>query len=316
MQNYIFRPGPVLVAPYCLRDGNPPPDAPVEHDVSDRADEYLFETIEMDPRVTLADVFCLLDRDPVLRQVFRRDWAQELCDEARKGAIDASSADPAWQEGIEWLELYQEWNLDTGSATYLPTQRLQLHGIGVELQEDAPDHQRKRGERIIWSVCLTSVRELLAVPLRVNPEVRVSEDDLDSERYGQEVKRVWHPDVTLGQIIEGVLHELGFHGGPDGRTEFAADLRRRMDELDRGLGELTSTEDVFGKSDQPGCDTLFDTLGSRSAYEVTTAMRRIGDDENAAAWFDREFDGEVAVKTGLRDHGGRQFRKAFRMAHR
>ncbi|MBC7958123.1 MAG: hypothetical protein H7Y33_19910 [Cytophagales bacterium] len=72
---------------------------------------------------------------PILRQVFRREWAEE-CVEARKGPAQSSSSDPAEHEEIECLELDQEWNLDTSSKTCLPTQRLQLHGIGVELQED------------------------------------------------------------------------------------------------------------------------------------------------------------------------------------
>jgi len=306
----------MLVAQRWVRDDDANSAEHVEQDVADRAHEYLFETIEMDSRVTLADVFRLLDRDPILRQVFRRDWAEELCAEARKGPTEPSSPDPAWHEGIEWLELYQEWSLDTGSGTYLPMQRLQFHGIGVELQEDAPEHHRRKGERITWAVSLTPVRELLALPLRINPEVLVMEDDLDSESYGREVSRARHPDVTLGQIIGGVLYELGFHGGPGEQAEFAAELKRRTDEVDNGTAKLISAEEVFGEFDQPGFDALFDDLGGRSAYEIRTAMRRIGDDENAASWFEKEFNGEVVVKPQFRDRGGREFRKAFRVAGR
>jgi hypothetical protein len=316
MQNYILRPGPMLVAQRWVRDADENPAERVEHDVADRAHEYLFETIEMDSRVTLADLFRLLDRDPILRQVFRRDWAEELCTEARKGPAEPLNPDPAWHEGIESLELYQQWNLDTGSNTYLPTQRLQLHGIGVELLEDAPEHHRKKGEHITWAVSLTPVRELLSLPLRINPEVLICEDDLDSESYGQEIARIRHPDVTLGQIISGVLYELGFHGGPVEQAEFAAELKRRTNEVDNGTAKLISAEEVFGEFEQPGCDALFTDLGGRSAYEIRTAMRRIGDDENAASWFEKEFKGEVVVRAQFRDRGGRDFRKAFRAAGR
>ena len=316
MQNYIFRPGPVLVAQRWVRDGNTNPVRPLEYDVADRAHEYLFETIEMDSRVTLADLFRLLDRDPVLRQVFRRDWAEELCAEARKGPLTPLSSNPARQEGIEWLELYQEWNLDTARSTYLPTQRLQFHGIGVVLQEDAVEHDRRKGDRITWAVSLTPVRELLTLPLRINPEVLVREDDLDSASYGLEIARVRHPDLTLGQIIGGVLYELGFHGGPDEQAEFAATLKRRMDEVDSGAVKPINADEVFGASDQPGCDALFDDLGGRSAREISTAMRRIGDGENAASWFEKEFGGDVVVKAQFRDRGGRAFRQAFRAASR
>ena len=316
MQNYIFRPGPVLVAQRWVRDGDTNPVKHLDYDVANRAHEYLFETIEMDSGVTLADVFRLLDRDPVLQQVFRRDWAEELCAEARRGPLAPSSSDPARQEGIEWLELYQEWNLDTARGAYLPTQRLQFHGIGVVLREDAPEHHRRRGDRITWALSLTPVRELLTLPLRINPEVLVMEDDLDSASYGLEIARFRHPDLTLGQIIGGVLYELGFHGGPDEQAECAATLKRRMDEVDSGAVRLIDAAEIFGRSDQPGCDALFDDLGGRSAHEISTAMRRIGDVENAASWFEKEFGGHVVVKAQFRDRGGREFRKAFRAASR
>ena len=314
MQDFVLRPGPVLSAQRWVRDGD---DDKMERvDVSDRAHEYLFETIELDSQMTLGDVFALLTKAPLLQQIFRRYWSEELCAEAQKGPLPPVSPDSALNERIEYLELYQQWAFDSGRKTYLPTQRLQLHGLGAELEDDSPAYGRKKGERIAWSVSLTPVRELLTLPVRVNPEVVITEDDVDSRAYGLEISRVLHPDVTLGQIIDGVLYELGFHGGPTEQAAFAAELRTRAKEATDGSIALINADDVLAESVQPACDAMFDDLGGRTMREIQKAMLLIDDDENAASWFEKKFEGTVIVKAQFRNRTGKEFRKAFRAANR
>ncbi|MBL0726078.1 hypothetical protein [Piscinibacter sp. HJYY11] len=314
MQNFILRPGPALMAQRWVKDGDE--DLSERVDVSMRAHQHLFETVELDACVTLADVLGLLAKDATLRQVFHRDWSEEICAEAQLGAFPLSSREPSLNERMEYLELYQQWGYDSSRRTYLPTQRLQLHGLGAELEDDAPAYGRKKGERIAWSISLTPVRELLTLPIRVCPGVIVVEDDVDSRSYGLEIGRVFHPDVTLGQIVDGVLNELGFHGGPAQRDALAEELGRRAQEATDGPAELVSIDDLFKESVQPACDAMFDDLGGRTSREIQKAMRLIADDENAANWFHRTFDGAVVVKAQFRNRTGREFRKAFRAANR
>ena len=268
--------------------------------------------------MTVGDIFRLLEASPLLRQVFRRDFAEELCAEARKGPVAAvkTADDSSADERIEYLELYQQWSLDTSTSVYGPTQRLHLHGIGFELQEDSAEHGRKRGERIHWSISLTPLRELLPLPLFVNPEVQITEDDLNAKAYGDEISRVRHPDVTLGQVVHGVLWELSFHGAPEMQSGVLDELKERVAEVDAGTATLVSGDDLFEELDRPGCEALFDDLGGRSAREISSALRDIDDDENAAAWLERKFEGAVVVKPQFRDRNGREFRKTFRAAGR
>lgn len=314
MQNFILKPGPALIARRWVKEGDEEVGQRV--DVSVRAHQFLFETVELDPRVTLADVLGLLAKDAALRQVFHRDWSEEICAEAQMGPLQRSSPDTSLDERIEYLELYLQWGFDSSRQTYLPTQRLQLHGLGAELKNDAPAYRRKKGERIAWSISLTPVRELLTLPIRVNPEVVITEDDVDSRSYGLEIARVFHPDLTLGQIVDGVLHELSFHGGPAQQTEFAEELEMRTQEATDGSVALINVDDVLEESVQPACDAMFDDLGGRTSREIQKAMLLIGDDENAAAWFSRTFDGAVVVKAQFRNRTGKEFRKAFRAANR
>jgi len=61
---------------------------------------------------------------------------------------------------------------------------------------------------------------------------------------------------------------------------------------------------------------MFESLGGVEQRDVSSAMREIDDDANAAVWLDREFDGKVVVKVRFRDKTGREFRKTFRAAAR
>ena len=131
-----------------------------------------------------------------------------------------------------------------------------------------------------------------------------------------EIRRARNADVTLGQIILGLLWELSFHGGPQEQREVSEDLKRRVAEVHAGTVELVSGDDIFEHLDKPGCDALFDDLGGRSTREIAAAIRDIDDDQNAAAWLERAFEGAVVVKAQFRDRTGREFRKAFRAAGR
>ena len=162
MHYLILRPGPVLIARQWERDESSECNLLEELDVTPLAHERLYEFVRIDVAVTLGDVLGLLGASPVLLQVFRRDFAAELCAEAAKGPLAPTVEDAS--EAIEYLELFQEWSVDSSTSVYGPTGELQLHGVGVELADDAPQHDLKAGERIIWSISLTPLPAYPPVP--------------------------------------------------------------------------------------------------------------------------------------------------------
>lgn len=85
--------------------------------------------ITIHAETTLADIFRLMEASPLPQKFCRRDFAEELCAEARKGAAEPSARARSAHEGIEFLELYQEWGLDTSTNEYSGMQR--LHRIEV-----------------------------------------------------------------------------------------------------------------------------------------------------------------------------------------
>jgi hypothetical protein len=318
MQDLTLRSGPSLIARRWETEGKHEDGRWRELDVTNRAHEHLFEVVVVHASVTVGDVFRLLDASPLLQQIFRRDFAEELCAEAREGPVAMAKTEQgsSVDERIEFIELYQQWSFDSSTKVYGPTQHLQLHGVGFVLEADSEEHHRKRGERVQWSVSLTPVRELLALPLRVNADVQITEDDINAKAYANEIAQVRHPDVTLGQIIHGLLWELSFHGAPESQLEVAQELKACVAEIKAGTAELVSGNDLFEDLDRPGCAALFDKLGNHSARDVSSALQNIEDDENAAAWLEREFDGALVVKPQFRDRNGREFRMAFRAAGR
>ena len=163
---------------------------------------------------------------------------------------------------------------------------------------------------------MTPLRELLALPVRLNAEVRVMEDDANAKAFSEEVLKGKHPDVTRGQVVDGIVYKLSFHAGPQERADFRSGLDDQLAEIKAGTAKLVSGDDIFDIDDRPGFEMMFDGLGGVGQRDVSSAMRQIDDDANAAAKLDEEFDGRVAVRSRFCDKTGREFRKTFSAAAR
>lgn len=318
MDDLILLPGPRLVQRASPADDDEEAGQVADSDITSRAAEYLFEPVRLDPEVRLADILRLFDACPPLAQVFCRDFAAELVAEARMGPLPQSTeGDPPEVAGIEWLELYWTWTLDTSTSTFGNTHRLDFCGIGKVLQVDAPNYGASAGDRINWSVSLTPVRELLDLPIRIREELAILEDDIDSSNYGGRVQQASLRTATLGQVIHGILYELTFHGDPLQQERFRDELLRRKREVDEGTAGLIPADEMFpADMHAASIDAMFDSLGGVSPRDVVRSMRSMEDDQAAGEWFDDEFGGAVVVREQFRLRPGREFRKLFRAAGR
>ena len=126
-------PGPRLVRKEWVYDDALGTGEYVTTDVTDRAHEYLFRDVTVDPDVTLTDVFKLVTDEPVMQAVFRQEFVAELCEEVRKGPV--SKDEEHWQQ-LEFLELYQVWTHNTTTGGYGEVGRFHLHGVGVVQEAD------------------------------------------------------------------------------------------------------------------------------------------------------------------------------------
>ncbi|WOB76268.1 hypothetical protein [Achromobacter xylosoxidans] len=313
MMSLTLHAGPRLTRFTHIDDPGPPGRVGVTED----AIGYLFEQVAVEPDVTLGDIFRLFDLCPRLHEVFRRNYSESLCEEARKGPLPQSTrgGSPEVTE-IEYLELHRRWGLDTYDNTYSGVDRLELHGQGVVLVADAPEYHVKAGERIEWSVSLTPIRELLTLPVRVATPFKICEDDLSAKAYAQTLQEARCSEITLGQFLEGIVSELSFHGNPEDKREVIASLQERMVEIDAGEAQLIPHDEVLETLDfyRAGFDAMFETLGGIKKSQVKAVLREIDDDMPVGPVMDREFAGAVVVKTQVYNLPGRAFRRTFHAA--
>lgn len=285
-------------------------------DVTAAAHRFLFDVVDIDPAVTLADVFRVFAACPTLVDVFAGDWARELLDEALQGSLP--NVEEGEEERIEFIELYGQWSFDTATQTFDPLHRLHCHGIGPVLTQDQPAQHKRAGDRIEWGLSCANLRRLLPLPVCLRSRVDVCESDIDAFGCGEVLKTVSLDGVTLGQMIHGLLFELAFHGGPAESAEVMDSLKAQIADIDSGREVVVSTglDDLFDELDRPGCDALFDALGGQSPSGIRRALRNVLDDGDVVAALHTQFGDAVVVKPGFRALPGRAFRKAFREARR
>lgn len=192
----------------------------VSRDVTKEAHSYLFEPVVLGSGVRLMDLFFVLSVCEPLREVYRRQWAHELLHEVCDGspAPYTGQYDP---QGIEYLDLSQMWEFNTKTAQYHPMHRMSFKGVGYALQAADCDSRKlpgyKAGDRLCHSIATLSPLDIIEVPIVINPAVNICEGDLTAKNFGKVVAVVQNPAVTWGQVLDAILCELSFFGGPEQR---------------------------------------------------------------------------------------------------
>jgi hypothetical protein len=209
----------------------------VPFDVTDSAAAYVMEPVRFDGEIYVRDIFSLLDRNPVLVQVFRRVYAVEYLQETKKGGAIAYTGeyDP---EGIEYLELFYNWEKDRETDEITGIHQLSLRGVGYELRDNVEregDIQYEKGTRIQWGVEYSPVGQIFNLPLRFNSEVFV----VDSRSPSATLHNFRIARPTLSQVIHAVLWELSWAGGPKETDEFVEMIRDAADDANMS-GPMTA----------------------------------------------------------------------------
>jgi hypothetical protein len=285
--------------------------------VTEQASRHLFSTVALAPDVTLRDILLLLDIDPLLQEVFARDWAKELLAEMMGGNVSSAPSIEYDPDGIEYLELYQVWSQDSFSGKLKPIHRLDFHGVGFVLREDVVRDgyvDYRAGERIKWSLSFTSPLKMLHLPVRLNPEVILREGNMDSVNYGKEIGRMRNPSVTLGQVIHGVLWELSFHGSPASRDEESTQLKSLADDVRSGEEEAMTYRSVDLLSEyKTNLASCFTDTAGYTPNDLYAALQKVGDCDNAEAVLREKLDPNLRLKPEFSGMTGLELRRYVRM---
>ena len=200
-----------------------------EVDVTDQAIRYLFEPCSLAEDVTLKDIFLLLNSELELFNVVIGNWCKEIVTEGLTGPAkpyDLSIYDP---EQIEYLKLYYapEYDVEDKGDVLYGFHRPQFGGEGIVLQADYDYH--KQGERIPWGISFTPSNELINIPVKLHNKFTIYEGIMKWDKSKGAATRALadfdNPTYTLGGILEGIIWELSFHGGPESRNEKSQELK-------------------------------------------------------------------------------------------
>ncbi len=189
-----------------------PEPANPAHDVTTRAQEYLFEPLELAPGVTLRSVLKLMAADNLLRAVLRRYNADAFL----KAALTPVVADQLEEGGIdpadvEFAAVYRSLSRHSGDKTFDGLGYVMLHGVGHVATEDRIDNDVlmcAKGSRTYYAFELTDARRLLDLPLRLDIEVAICEDDISVEDFWKKAEHLTCDRFNLGEVLEAVMSEL------------------------------------------------------------------------------------------------------------
>ena len=193
-----------------------------ESDVTDTAIRYLFEPCTLEEGVTLKDIFLLLNSNLAMFDTVLGNWC---CDIVTEGLSQPAKVFNGYnKDEIEYLELcyYAHYN-DKEKCEFHGTHRPDFGGIGWELREnvyhDWDDKETgskaieyEKGSRISWSLSYTPSSEIINLPVKLSNKMAVYNSDTTDGNYMKELYHFMDPEYTLGEILNGIIWELSFHG--------------------------------------------------------------------------------------------------------
>jgi hypothetical protein len=218
-------------------------------DVSDEIMFHLDREITVEKGVTLKQVFDLLVKNnpEILNVLFQDCFIKDFVEHYQK--LDSNTFkdvanEPYSREKLDYLELYWVFNKNSTTKKFYGFNRPQFHGVGVELLEDCYEYGNllyKKGKRIQFAIEFSPLNTLINLPIILNTEALVYEDDYS---VGDGVIEKLQVEYTLRNLISGIFWELSFCGTPEEVNEHKQELDSisLSVKLDSELPEKTNKE--------------------------------------------------------------------------
>lgn len=281
-------------------------------DVTEMAHRFLYQTVTLDPNLTLGDILRLFELSPALLENYHLSFSTALIEEASKGYLKPKRESSS--EKLEYLALSAHWSLNTLTNELNTAGRLDLAGMSHILTRNSPKNLKKKGERIEFSLSFIPVRSLLNLPVRINPKVYLTEDDIDSHEFLKNITSYRVSDYALGCILDGIMSNLTFFGTPEESKATGLKIQERMKEVDAEDCQCAG-DDFFTQFDRPGIELMFQSTGDHKIAVVTSLLRQIPNEDNACNYLESKLPG-VIIKPDYRVMNAHAFRMTLRKARR
>jgi hypothetical protein len=208
-------------------------------DVTDHAVRFLFEKCRLSEDYTVKDFFLFLNTDVQMFDSIFGNWLKDLTEEALKG-IPTAKEDSSFVDDIDYLELYfgLETNCFGDEEDFYGLGFPNFHGMGTikpGSNQIQPPHCNV-GDITPFGIEFTATYELIDKPLKLSREVVFSimrKTKSGNPKYVHKNHTFKNPSYTLGQIINGIVWEWSFSGGPESRQEFKYRLDSAHDEFEQ-----------------------------------------------------------------------------------
>lgn len=198
-------------------------------DVTDHAIRYIYDYCKLDTDYTLKDFFLFLDNDIDFFDSIFGNWLKDLTMEALSGI---KSNDNDFVKRFDYLELYWIIESDNYDEESLSGLRFpDFHGMGTV---QPGDPFGKVGDAESLGVSMTPSYDLIDLPLKLSKELLFCISRKSKNATNKQIHKSHkfkNPCYTLGHIIQGIVWEMSFYGGPEQRQVESAEINSRMREI-------------------------------------------------------------------------------------
>ena len=197
----------------------------VSSDISDQALYFLHHQVSID-NITLKDLFILIEKNIDNFKPIFGNWIDIFTHNALNNEPKIKSEPNA----MSYLELTWALGVDDGEIN-IP-EFPNFGGIGVCHE---PMDGFEIGERIQWGVAFTHVEDMGHLPIKLNNKV-----DFYVEKNHKIVSQETYTvnDLTLYQLIQGIIWEMSFYGSPEMADETMDKIQQSVEDIKSGKKKL------------------------------------------------------------------------------
>jgi hypothetical protein len=208
-----------------------------ESDVTDSAWCHLSDDIEFEEGITLKDLFSLIHKNIEIFEGIFGNWI----DEYTHVILNETPTEKEEEEQpIDYLRIYWDLSIDDRDNELSIPAWPNFGGFGIASHDD---NSYKKGDVIRWGVGLSPMQNFADLPLKLEETVDVWYCDK------KESKQYKSYGYTLYQVIQSVIWEISFHGGPSQTSKFMDGLKQQIERIKSGEEKTYPMEDLWKELD-------------------------------------------------------------------